>query len=396
MAENWCKAFGRYLKTLRGRRGLSLREVCSLSQAFTETVNKGYLSRCENGRQSVAFSKIIPLARIYCVPADVLLERLELDMELDRVGGPDTEGKSFAELTAAGIEATKHGYGWDAYGYLRDAIPLAARDEVIDRYSDRAEQVACAQMNCVTATTTQGRKRFPLHEFKYVESTGALGPRYHPIILERISVSYRSIGQLDQAIKYGARALAEAQESGEFNRLGVAYSNCAQLALASSKLDEAADSFRQAYEAFKKAGVTDECPRTLNNLAQVYFDLGRFRASRRTLLAAESIAASSNQHRAQALGRILMGEIDEIEHHDELAARRWKEAATIAKTLNDKVIRFKAEYLLFKQAHEQGNQPVARSLHRRLRRLAHWVPRTTPELASFRHIADQRSDPARN
>ena len=86
MAETCDKAFGRYLRTLRERRGLTLDAVVSLSQTFPDIIHKGYLSRCENGFQKPAFSKIIALSRIYEVPADVLVERMELDMELDRVG----------------------------------------------------------------------------------------------------------------------------------------------------------------------------------------------------------------------------------------------------------------------------------------------------------------------
>ena len=75
MAESSTKAFGRYLKTLRERRGLSLDDVTSLSQTFPEKINKGYLSRCENGHQKLAFAKVIALSRIYEVPADVLVEK---------------------------------------------------------------------------------------------------------------------------------------------------------------------------------------------------------------------------------------------------------------------------------------------------------------------------------
>ena len=95
MAESCTVAFGRYLRTLRERRNLSLNDVMSLSRAFPEPVDKGDLSRCENGRSRVAFSKLIALSRIYEVPAEVLVERMELDMELDRVGGPSTEGLGF-------------------------------------------------------------------------------------------------------------------------------------------------------------------------------------------------------------------------------------------------------------------------------------------------------------
>jgi hypothetical protein len=50
-------------------------------------VEKGYLSRCENGHQSLALSKMIALSRIYEVPAEVLVERLELDLEVEKLGG---------------------------------------------------------------------------------------------------------------------------------------------------------------------------------------------------------------------------------------------------------------------------------------------------------------------
>ncbi len=110
MAETSGKAFGRYLRTLRERRGLSLDEVRSLSQTFPETLTKSYLSRCEHGHHKVALAKLIPLSRIYEVPAEALLERIELDLELDRLGGPDTEGKSFAELADAAKEMGDRGF----------------------------------------------------------------------------------------------------------------------------------------------------------------------------------------------------------------------------------------------------------------------------------------------
>ena len=91
----------------------------------------------------------------------------------------------------------------------------------------------------------------------------------------------------------------------------------------------------------------------------------------------------------KALGKILMGEIDAIEHRETLAAKRWREAADIARELDDKVIRFKAEYFLYKQAQQTGNDPVARSLQRRLRKLAHWVPDDTPELLDFKSLQQQ-------
>ena len=71
----------------------------------------------------------------------------------------------------------------------------------------------------------------------------------------------------------------------------------------------------------------------------------------------------------------------------DLAEKRWKEAAAIAKKLNDKVLRFKAEYQLLKQACDNGDKPVARAIHRRLTKLSNYIPANTPELADFRSIS---------
>ena len=44
----------------------------------------------------------------------MLLERLELDMELDRVGGPETEGL-YSDVAAKGADALRKGSLWHAY-----------------------------------------------------------------------------------------------------------------------------------------------------------------------------------------------------------------------------------------------------------------------------------------
>lgn len=391
MAETWARAFGRYLRTLRQRRGLSLQEVCSLSQAFAENVEKGYLSRCENGHQGPAFSKIIPLSRIYDVSGDVLLERLELDMELDRVGGPDTEGMSYEELTETATVAIEKGYSWTGYALIRDAIPRASVDPLKANFGSRDEQVDCAHMNCATAARRLGRRRFALHEYTAIDAAGTLGPRSRVILLERLSVSYRVLKRFERALKHVDEAISLAKTLEDFGLLGWAYSSRACLAFAQSDLKNAADFFQRAYDAFRQGNDQFACARSLSNLAQVFFDLGRLGAAKRSLAAAIKLAVRLDQPRVQALSNILLGEIDSAEHRETHATRRWREAADIARKLDDKVIRFKAEYFLYKQAQANGNRPVARSLQRRLRKLAHWIPDDTPELLDFRQSQQHAS-----
>ena len=103
MAEKAIVAFGRYLKILRERRGLSLDDVVTLTKAYPEPINKGYLSRAERGLSHIAFSKIVALGRAYEIPIDVFGEKLSLDLEVDQLKDPpETEGKTLGELLKEG------------------------------------------------------------------------------------------------------------------------------------------------------------------------------------------------------------------------------------------------------------------------------------------------------
>ena len=82
-----------------------------------------------------------------------------------------------------------------------------------------------------------------------------------------------------------------------------------------------------------------------------------------------------------------MGEIEAREGHPERSTRYWREASDMAKRMRDKTLRFKAEFLLFRQAHQEGNKAVARAIARRLVRLSNWVPSSLEELHEFRQLA---------
>jgi tetratricopeptide (TPR) repeat protein len=139
-------------------------------------------------------------------------------------------------------------------------------------------------------------------------------------------------------------------------------------------------------------GDHPDVPTILNNLAQCYFNMKRYRAARRTLRAAEQLSKSLDQRRTFGLSQILLGELDEIDNKPELAAQRWKEVAESAKELNDRELRFKAEYVLFRQALSLGNIPAARSIERRLRRLAPWMAPDLEEVRLFRELASSAQE----
>lgn len=377
MDEPWTLAFGRYLRTLRERRGLSLRDVSQLSQAFAEKLTKSYVSRCENGRVKLSLRKVSALGRIYRVSADVMLERIDLDLELERVGAPETAEKTFAELHDRGRDALANGYSWTAYGLLRAAV---------ERDDARPGQIAAALTDCAAAALNLGRARYALYEFEIVLASGAVGPHLLPRLLERISAAHRTLEQFDQAREFAEGAIAAARRAEGREFLGCAYSTRAVLAQAEGDSQLASAFFLESYREFREDHRSEERAWALNGLAQIHFDLGRYRAARRALRVAEKIAAPSGRRRIRARIRILQGRIEAREDLDELAESRWREAAAIASGLGDKILRFKAECPRLEQALRRGNHPAARAISRRMSRLENYVPASTPELREYRRL----------
>src|SRR5262245_26836648 len=141
-------AFGKYLKILRDRRKLSLSDVVTLTKSYPEPVGKGYLSRVERGLARVGFSKMVALSRAYEVSLDAFGEKLSLDLEVDELKNPpNTEGKSFGELTDAGAEFNQRGLKWHCYAALRDALPRSAVDSLHGEYRTQPEQVVRAALS---------------------------------------------------------------------------------------------------------------------------------------------------------------------------------------------------------------------------------------------------------
>ncbi len=388
MAEPCNRAFGRYLRTLRERRGLSLIDVETLSQSFADPIHKAHLSRCENGRQNPGFSKIIALSRVYDVPPGVFVERMELDLEVDRLGGPDTEGLGFGELFALGREALRRGEYWRAYAFFRDARGTPF-EKPLEEFISSTEQLLVAEMNCGTAALGLGRSSYTLHEFKSVQSADGLGPRWQPIVLERLSACHRRVGDIVSGRRYAELAVAKAEQSGDTWSLAFAVGGLANQAGEENAMEDAIALYDRAFKLFSESGSHQERARVLINLARIYIDLSRYDAARKSLEAAIKITDSKDCERLKALAGLMFGELEVRRRHYETARKRLQAAAGIAKALSDRVLRFRIDYWLLQVAQRSNNEPVERAITRRLQRLAPQIPADTPELGSFKNSASR-------
>lgn len=75
------RRFGRYLKSVREARRLTLVDVARLTAGESEPISRSLLSRVENGKASVSALKLLALARTYRVSVGLLAERLEVDVD---------------------------------------------------------------------------------------------------------------------------------------------------------------------------------------------------------------------------------------------------------------------------------------------------------------------------
>jgi len=222
-----------------------------------------------------------------------------------------------------------------------------------------------------------------------------LSERIRPILFERLSHTYISLNQLSKAKEHADLAVAEGERIGLAEFLGYFYGTRAHIAIQEADLDSAVKLYQQAFQAFRDASKQSECARILSNLAQCYFDMKRYRSSRRALAASERLAAHLQQDRTRALVRIKLGEIEELEKKPHEATAHWREAAAIARRLNDKVLRFQAEFLLYRQAVTNGNELTARAIERRLQRTSPWIRGNVEELEAFRRLSSSRTKPLR-
>ena len=114
-------------------------------------------------------------------------------------------------------------------------------------------------------------------------------------------------------------------------------------------------------------------------------------AARKAAEASLSLTASRPQHRTRALSLILLGELAENRRQSSAAEGYWKTASAIAKALNDKELRFRAEFSRYKRAVKSQERPSARAIRRRLVKLASWLPPETDALEEFKAFSPENT-----
>ncbi len=396
MAVSCHEAFGHYLRTLRERRGLALEDVWTLSQTFPESLNKGYLSRCENGKQKLALPKVVALSRIYEVPSDVLLERLELDLELEKIGGPSTENLTWAQLREAGKNAAQHGHRWEAYAFLRDAVPLALKAELdVTAYSNQREQNIVSCVNTASAAHMLGKYRYAKHEYRHAEDCGTLGRNSAVLVAERLASVFLHLDDHEQSQTYATLALERLKQAPDCPFEGFVFEFHGLYRLRRKQQAEAIEWFKKAFASFRNRRLNRQSVNSLLGLADSYLELENYRAANRTLNAAFKLCEEYSLDHKRAIALTLQGIIDEANHDSRSAEGKFREARQVAKQLNNHVLRFQVDFYLYKQARQMNQKAAARAIRRRLQKLACSIPSTVEQAVEFKAFEKELVDQER-
>jgi transcriptional regulator with XRE-family HTH domain len=387
VAEASAVALGRYLRTLRERRGLSLGRVCELTKNTPEPIDKGTLSRLEHGQQTPSIYRLGPLSRIYAISADALLERMELDREVDRLEGPETHGKSYEDLFAAGVASVRRGNRkWHTYAYFRDALTIAP-----------PEKRTVAAINLATTIRSLGKNALAVHELRELELTGDLDDGQRAVLHERIATCCRCMGDMRGAEEYAESATVKALALGDARTLAYAYCTRACVAIEQERWAPAYDDLLKALAAYR-AGEAQRSQlepnpayeaHALLMLAECSLHVSNLARARRLTLSARHLSEQHDLALGLAYSELVLGWIDERTGNVEQALVRWRKAATLAARIDYPRYVFTAEVEIFRQALEAGDKARARASRRRLERIAPWIPQHIPAARQFKRLIDR-------
>lgn len=384
MAESSAIALGRYLRRLRERSGLSLARVAELTETSPEVIDKGTLSRLERGLQSPSIFRLGPLCRIYEISADALIEKMELDREVDRQGGPKTEGMTYDDLHAAGVEASgQKNRNWDAYAYFRDAFHLAPE-----------AKRAAAWLNETNSIRSLAKNALAFHELRELERSSVLDPGERAIVLERMASCCDCLGDMPRAERYADAAITLARELPDARVEAYARGTRATVALDQEQWNAASAQLMEALATYRRSeGVPSRLlpnpsfePLTLLKLAECALRVGEHARTRQLALAAKRMSVEGDLPLGRAYAELLLGCVDEAEGHVDRALQRWRKAAALASKINHPGVAFWAEVELLRHAIEAGERATARAIRRRLERLSPWAPRHIPAYRTYRQL----------
>jgi len=394
MANSAATAFGRYLHGLRERRGLILQEVEDRALAAGHRIDKGTVSRFERGRQRLSVPALLPLGRIYAVPFEALLERLELDHDAEQLE-PSENGDTYEDLSRRGRRALfRRSRKLEAYGCFRDAQDAfrAGRAHPAHETSEKA----IAWLNLATVARSLGKNRYALHELTELRSTSGLDGGLESIVLDRLGNCYRCLGHQSRAERCLEEAVVAATSANDPSVLAYAYYSWGALEHDRGAWDRSLELLERAHRVHRESADSTGAARpnptfeveVLLKMADAQLRRGAPDSSGRQALAARRLAVKRGYTAGLGYAEIQLGEVHDRVGRDARAMEHWFRAVELGREIANRRLEFLAEFQRFRQLTKAGSFSLARASRRNLERLAVSCPDHLEAVAEFRVLSN--------
>ena len=373
--------FGRYLRTIREQRKLSLDVVEEMSLGFPERITKSHLSRIENGRAVPSFPRMFALSQIYGVPITSVAEKFETDLQLE-MKPVELEDKTPEQIQH---ELERH----KEAGRYQEGLALASvalekyRNTIDEDHNQRfLHELHLYYINCLVHI---GRYESAKVDCEKLLNSAALSTRQRlwALIsfvtccyrLKRFTIAQMGLAEADELLARDdatdrMRAMTEAIRG--------------PVCFAMGRIEDAAASFTKALELFRALSEQFEECKTRINLSQALIELGELKRARAHLAAALKSAEDAGYDKLAALTLSHLSLVEFRLNEPGPAEAYALRSNAIARPREYLSIVFRNCFYLRDIAEQRGDRAAIKSNERTLKAYLSRVEPDLPEAIAYR------------
>jgi len=313
---------------------------------------------------------------------------MRLDLEVDRIGAPDTEGHGPGSLFRASLASSRSGRLSNAYAQVRDALMKRHPEVELDHVGSIAEQDAACVIMLATFASRLGATNLAYFELTRLRPM-ELSPYYRAVLHDRLQVQFRRRGELDRAANSGDEAISIAERERFSDLVAPFRENRALTFVASGEFARAIQCHQDAIANYSENHPKSDRIHAFMRLGETYIASGRRASARRVLTVARRDAHAEGLSRTESQCLCLIGDVAWESKQYDNARILWKEAAALLRGYHDVRLRFALDVRLFRLALHVRDAPSSRALRRRLTRTLPAVAVDLPEVAEFLRLESE-------
>jgi transcriptional regulator with XRE-family HTH domain len=380
--EHERKRFGRYLRTIREERKLSLDTVEEMSVGFPERITKSHLSRIENGQAIPTFPRMFTLSQIYGIPVASLAERFEIVL-LRSMESTDLKSKSAAELLA---EAKRH---WVSGGY-REALQIY--DALLDRWrqltgdeDEQKSEFVELSLNRITCLVHLARYVSAKEECENLLGSSWLSTEQRVTALHYFTMCCYRLSKFPIAMMALDETRREMKALPPTHRLHAYMAGIeGNVKFITGRYSEAGEAYKSALRGFQRLNNPFEACRFRLNLGSALIRCERTAEARQHLRTVLNESRNQGYDRLRALAISSLALAAYREGDVETAERYCIQSNQIARPREYYSVVFRNCYYLWRIALQREDEAAARANERALRANLSRVEDFLPEAEDYR------------